>query len=241
MAQSSIADLYVVLVVCYVFLVIILLVCKVCVTDQFNGDTSKDEENKLLKSSIKELEGKMNNYIVKNENQLKSSQEENSNLKTELNKIKSLAEMLEKQVQGKNEEIKRIMLETEKTEKNKGLAEENCTSLKKENEGFSRKNKILENELIDLNKKFHESLAEIEYLKSENYRINEETFKIEESASFFKQTLNAEKEKEVLGFKEKITETKKKFEIKLEMLKEEINRKNIEIESYKNDIKSFEE
>jgi chromosome segregation ATPase len=198
------------------------------------------EESGILKLSIKELESNLENLRVKYETGMKSKQSEILERKDESNKRKKVVEELEKVSNAKNDEIQDLKSEITKEKNEKSRLEESLSLLKRENEGNKRKLDILEEEHYNLNIKFKDSAREIEFLNSQIFKINSEKHELEESTSFFKMTLESEKEKELSECKSQAKDLKKKFSERLEEVKEEIDKKNSEVEGLKHKVSELE-
>ena len=199
-----------------------------------------NEEVGILKLSIKELENNLENLRVKYETAMKSKQHEIHESKDESNKRKKVVEEMEKLTSIKSDEINQLKSELEKEKLEKSRYEESISLIKKENEGNRRKLEILEEEHYNLNIKFKDSAREIEYLNSQIFKVNSEKHELEESTSFFKMTIESEKEKELSECKNQVKDLKKKFNARLEETKDEIDKKNLEIESFKHKISDLE-
>lgn len=198
------------------------------------------EEIGILKLSIKELESNLENLRVKYETGMKNKQNEIMESKGENKKKKRVLEDLEKVNTSMNEEISglRNQLEREKLEKSR--VEDDLGSMRKENEANKKKLGILEDEHYNLNAKFKECTREIEYLNSQIFRISTEKHELEESTSFFKMTVENEKEKELNDYKIQVKEIKRKLGSKLDETREELDKKNLEIEGYKHKVSDLE-
>lgn len=198
------------------------------------------EEVGILKLSIKELESNLENLRVKYETGMKSKQNEILESKGENKKKKKVLEDFERLNSSMNEEISVLKTQLEKEKLEKSRIEDDLGMAKKENEGNRKKLNILEDEHYNLNAKFKECTREIEYLNSQIFRISTEKHELEESTSFFKMTVENEKEKELNDCKSQVKEIKKKLGSKLDETKEELDKKGLEIEGYKHKISDLE-
>ena len=198
------------------------------------------EETGILKLSIKELEKNLENLRVKYENGIKIKQNEAKDYKFEYHKNKSIIDELEKQIKIKNEENSKISEIFDRERAERIQKEEILTDLKRENEEYKRKLQFIENDHNELSIKFRDANNEIDFLNSELYKINEERTEIEESTLLFKKSLSLEKEKEVSSFKGQVNDIKKKFSNKLSEVKEELNKKNFDLDSYKANLAELE-
>ena len=198
------------------------------------------EEVGILKLSIKELENNLENLRVKYESAMKSKQHEIHESKDESNKRKRIVEEMEKLTSIKADEIVQLRSELDKEKLEKSRYEESLSVLKKESEGNRRKLEILEEEHYNLNIKFKDSAREIEYLNSQIFKVNSEKHELEESTSFFKMTIESEKEKELSECKSQVKDLKKKFSARLEETKDEIDKKNLELEGFRHKVSDLE-
>ncbi len=130
---------------------------------------NRDRENTLANTRIKELEEALNEQ---GGNAAKRARNENSELKSELDKAKKTIKELER-------EKSAIQAEKEKIEKEKSELSDNVSKLERDNKQFDLKNSAqirlqqdkrrqLQDEIDGLNKKIEELTAEVETLRAEN-------------------------------------------------------------------------
>ena len=165
---------------------------------------------------------------------------ESKSNKTKPKITNSIIDELEKQIKIKNEENSKISEIFDRERAERIQKEEILTDLKRENEEYKRKLQFIENDHNELSIKFRDANNEIDFLNSELYKINEERTEIEESTLLFKKSLSLEKEKEVSSFKGQVNDIKKKFSNKLSEVKEELNKKNFDLDSYKANLAELE-
>lgn len=205
------------------------------------GKKESQEQIGILKLSIKELESNLENLRVKYETGMKSKQSEIQDRRTETQKHKLVLEDLEKLNSSRTEEILSLKSQLDKSQSDQIRLEELISAIRNENEILVQKVHILEDELYDINIKYKDASKEVEFLNSQVFKITEEKQELEESTSFFKSTLVNEKDKELQDFKEQVKDVRKKLSTKLQTVKDEVERKNIEIYELKGLLEKYEQ
>jgi chromosome segregation ATPase len=194
----------------------------------------------VLQNSLRDLENTLESTRSKYEANLKSKTLQNIDLGNTVHKNAITIKELQDKLKFASEELSSTKSELEKERKDSLQKEDFILNYRRDNDLLSRKVEILEHEHKELSIKLFESLKEIEYLSSENYKINEMRQDLEESTSLFRKSLSNEKQKEMNEFKGHVNDITKRFTSKLNEVKAELKHKDYDLERYKSTLEQLE-